>query len=62
VGVVCAVVILERRDASRGDRVLGRTRGLAVVVHQFCECDVVVDTGRDNPQVCVEHVALVSRS
>jgi chloramphenicol 3-O phosphotransferase len=64
VGVVCPVEILEAREASRGDRVLGRARGLADVVHQFCEYDVVVDTGKDNPQSCVDHVleALVTRS
>jgi len=39
-------------------------RGLAGVVHQFCEYDVVVDTGKDNPPSCVDQVleALVSRS
>ncbi len=64
VGVVCPVEILEAREASRGDRVLGRARGLAAVVHQFCEYDVVVDTGRDDPQSCVDQVleALTSRS
>jgi chloramphenicol 3-O phosphotransferase len=64
VGVVCPVEILEAREASRGDRVLGRARGLADVVHQFCEYDVVVDTGENNPQLCVDQVlaALASRS
>ncbi|MGH3306904.1 MAG: chloramphenicol phosphotransferase CPT family protein [Nocardioides sp.] len=64
VGVVCPVEILEAREASRGDRVLGRARGLADAVHQFCEYDVVVDTGLDNPQLCVDQVleALSRRS
>ncbi len=63
-GVVCPVEILEAREASRGDRVLGRARGLADVVHQFCEYDVVVDTGLDGPRSCVDQVleALASRS
>lgn len=56
VGVVCPVEILEVREASRGDRVLGRARGLADVVHQFCEYDVVVDTGKDGPQSCIDQV------
>jgi chloramphenicol 3-O phosphotransferase len=64
VGVVCPVAVLEAREASRGDRVLGRARGLADVVHQFCEYDVVVDTGRDDPQTCVDRVleALTART
>jgi chloramphenicol 3-O phosphotransferase len=56
VGVVCPVEILEMREASRGDRVLGRARGLADVVHQFCEYDVVVDTGKDDPKSCIDQV------
>jgi chloramphenicol 3-O phosphotransferase len=56
VGVVCPLEILETREASRGDRVRGRARGLADVVHQFCEYDVVVDTGRDDPETCVGQV------
>jgi chloramphenicol 3-O phosphotransferase len=56
VGVVCQVEILEEREAARGDRVLGRARGLAEVVHQFCEYDVVVDTGKDTPGSCVDQV------
>ena len=56
VGVVCDVEVLDAREASRGDRVLGRARGLVDVVHQFCEYDVVVDTGRDDPETCVGQV------
>lgn len=64
VGVVCPVAVLEAREASRGDRVLGRARGLADVVHQFCTYDVVVDTGKDGPQACVDRVleALTART
>ena len=34
------------------------------VVHQFCEYDVVVDTGNNDPRSCVDRVleALASRS
>jgi chloramphenicol 3-O phosphotransferase len=52
VGVVCPVEILEAREAARGDRVLGRVRGLAEVEHSFCDYDVVVDTGKSSPQEC----------
>ena len=63
VGVVCPVEVLEQREASRGDRVMGRARGLAAVVHQFCEYDVVVDTGSDDARSCVDQVlaALTAR-
>jgi chloramphenicol 3-O phosphotransferase len=56
VGVICPVEILEAREASRGDRVLGRARGLAELVHTFCRYDVVVDTGNTSPQECVDQV------
>jgi len=44
--------------------VLGRARGLSDVVRQFCEYDVVVDTGKDDPRSCVDQVlaCLTSRS
>ena len=40
VGVVCALEVLEARERERGDRVLGRARGLVDVVHGFCSYDV----------------------
>jgi len=52
VGVTCDSQILERRERERGDRVLGRARGLAAVVHTFCDYDVTVDTGTDGPSDC----------
>ena len=63
IGVDCSVEILEAREASRGDRVLGRARGLTEVVHQFCEYDVV-DTGNHDARSCVDRVldSLASRS
>jgi chloramphenicol 3-O phosphotransferase len=45
--------ILEARERARGDRVLGRARGLADVVHGFMTYDVTVDTGALSPQACV---------
>ena len=45
VGVTCPIEVLEARERARGDRVLGRARGLASVVHGFLDYDLVVDTG-----------------
>jgi chloramphenicol 3-O phosphotransferase len=56
VGVTCPVEILEARERMRGDRVLGRARGLAEVVHTFMAYDLTVDTGANSPQACVSTI------
>ncbi|HTR85221.1 MAG TPA: hypothetical protein VMI56_12140 [Reyranella sp.] len=56
VGVTCPLPILEARERERGDRVLGRSRGLVDVVHKFWTYDVEVDTGSTSPQQCAEAV------
>jgi chloramphenicol 3-O phosphotransferase len=56
VGVACPMEILEARERSRGDRVIGRARGLADVVHSFCDYDVLVDTGAADVDSCVNKV------
>jgi chloramphenicol 3-O phosphotransferase len=56
VGVTCDIAILEERERERGDRVLGRARGLVDVVHTFVQYDVMVDTGRQSPEECVSTV------
>jgi chloramphenicol 3-O phosphotransferase len=56
VGVTCPVEILEQRERARGDRVLGRARGLAEVVHSFMSYDVTVDTGAMSTPQCVAAV------
>jgi chloramphenicol 3-O phosphotransferase len=56
VGVICPLDILEMRERARGDRVLGRARGLAEVVHSFCSYDVMVDTGAVPREACVQKV------
>ena len=63
-GVTCPVAVLEARERARGDRVLGRARGLAAVVHGFCDYDLTVDTGAAAPEDCVAQVvaALAARS
>lgn len=53
VGVTCPLEILEARERARGDRVLGRARGLADVVHGFMDYDVTVDTGSHDTAACV---------
>ncbi len=53
VGVTCPLDLLEARERARGDRVLGRARGLANVVHGFCAYDVTVDTAALSPEACV---------
>jgi chloramphenicol 3-O phosphotransferase len=53
VGVTCPLDVLEARERARGDRVLGRARGLAKVVHGFCAYDVTVDTAALPPEACV---------
>jgi chloramphenicol 3-O phosphotransferase len=53
VGVTCPLDILEARERARGDRVLGRARGLADVAHSFCTYDVTVDTGATSTDACV---------
>ena len=53
VGVTCPIDVLEARERERGDRVLGRARGLTEVVHGFCSYDVTVDTAALSPEACV---------
>ena len=64
VGVTCPLDILEARERARGDRVLGRARGLAAVVHTFRDYDVMVDTGVQDTVACVALVleALAGRA
>jgi chloramphenicol 3-O phosphotransferase len=53
IGVTCPIDILEARERTRGDRVLGRARGLAEVVHGFMNYDVMVDTDALSAQASV---------
>jgi chloramphenicol 3-O phosphotransferase len=61
VGVTCPIDVLEARERARGDRVLGRARGLAAVVHTFTEYDVVVDSGAATVDECVEAIVRAGR-
>ena len=53
---MCSSDLLEAREQARGDRVLGRARGLVDVVHTFMPYDVMVDTGTLSPEECVAAV------
>ena len=53
VGVTCPLDVLDARERARGDRVLGRARGLAGIVHTFCTYDTMVDTGTMSTEACV---------
>lgn len=61
-GVTCPLDVLEMRERVRGDRVLGRARGLSEVAHTFCAYDTMIDTGITTPAACVKSVlgALIS--
>ncbi|MBX9946936.1 MAG: chloramphenicol phosphotransferase CPT family protein [Reyranella sp.] len=61
VGVTCPLDVLEARERARGDRVLGRARGLAALVHGFCRYDVTVDTGSTSPEACVAAILAALR-
>ena len=64
VGVTCPLDVLEARERARGDRVLGRARGLAAVVHGFCDYDLTVDTAALSTEAGVAAVldALATRT
>ncbi len=61
VGVTCPIEILEARERARGDRVLGRARGLAAVVHGFLAYDLTVDTGTLSPDAAAAAIVAALR-
>ena len=56
VGVRCPIEVLEARERARGDRVIGRARGLVDVVHSFLNYDALVDTGTADVDACVAQI------
>lgn len=62
VGVTCPLPLLEARERARGDRVLGRARGLVDVVHRYGEPDLWLDTGSTDPSRCVATVLAALRA
>jgi chloramphenicol 3-O phosphotransferase len=62
VGVTCPLEILEERERARGDRVLGRARGLAIIVHGFMKYDVTVDTGIASTEACVAAILATAKA
>jgi chloramphenicol 3-O phosphotransferase len=59
VGVYCPLNILEQREKERGDRVLGRARGLYDVVHKYCDYDLKLDTANTSPNDSVSNILSV---
>jgi chloramphenicol 3-O phosphotransferase len=57
VGVHCDLVELERREAARGDRVIGQARGQIGLVHLQIAYDLEVDTGTSSIAACAEAIA-----
>ncbi len=62
VGVTCPLAVLESRERDRGDRVLGRARGLVDVVHSFCDYDTTVDTAALSTEACVARILAALRA
>jgi len=56
IGVYCPPEILEEREKQRGDRVLGRARGLLGVVHKYMEYDLKVDTSATKTVEAVQEI------
>ncbi len=56
VDVHCPLVVLEARERARGDRVIGRARGLVDVVHTFCSYECEVETGANDARACADKV------
>ena len=53
---------LERREASRGDRMPGHARYQVDIVHRFADYDLTVDTGALSPQEAAETIVGALRS
>ncbi len=53
------IEVLEARERARGDRVLGRARGLVEVVHGFFDYDVRAGTGATDVDSCVRRIVSV---
>jgi chloramphenicol 3-O phosphotransferase len=57
VGVHCPLEELERREAVRGDRVIGQAKNQLTFVHQQNErYDINVDTFQDGMEACVDQI------
>lgn len=56
IGVHCPLEELERREKARGDRVLGRARGLYDSVHQHIDYDLEVNTANHTTNEIVDTI------
>lgn len=59
VGVRCELDELERREAARGDRVIGQARGQFDLVHADVVYDVEVDTTRNSAEISAAAIVSV---
>ncbi|MCF6765481.1 hypothetical protein L3V82_06820 [Thiotrichales bacterium 19S3-7] len=56
VGVYCSLAELQLREKLRGDRVIGRARGLIDIVHKNMDYDITVDTSLNSIDECVNKI------
>ena len=56
IAVKCSLEQLEARERARGDRVIGRARGLYDVVHQYLDYDIEVNTEIHSPEEVSDHI------
>jgi chloramphenicol 3-O phosphotransferase len=52
VGVTCQLPVLEERERSRGNRIIGSARGQHNIVHNCYEYDLMVDTSEASSHDC----------
>lgn len=57
VGIHCALAELERREANRGDRLIGQARGQIDLVHAGMTYDLEVDTTALGPSIAATRIA-----
>ena len=56
VGVVASLDVLEKRESSRGNRILGEARAQVDLIHRDIEYDLTVDTARLSPEECARAI------
>jgi chloramphenicol 3-O phosphotransferase len=52
VGVLAPLPVLEERERTRGNRIIGEARAQVSVIHAGIEYDVTVDTASQSPEEC----------
>ena len=62
VGVVAPLDVLEERERTRGNRILGEARAQFDVIHRDIDYDLTVDTARLSPEECARKILAALRS